>query len=239
MKKLGLITLMLAQSTAFAVNPAQGWYGGVILGFSYSPDTSYNYPLSKTVPSSVPITLPSTVPIKIINSELGLVGIQGGYRCGKLRGEGEFIYNNTPISGLKIQNTTLKNNKSQYYNFQAGTNTVALMANVFYDFLPSNPESSIAPYVGFGAGIADVSTIVKFGFYDTAGVNVKNIRISQSTSSAAGQGIIGVSLFADDYTAFSADFRYFATATKSKYLDARTQLYTFNILFNGMFDAGA
>ena len=41
-----------------------------------------------------------------------------------------------------------------------------------------------------------------------------------------------------DFSAFSLDARYFTTQKKSQVLDARVQVYSLNLTFNGAFNAG-
>ena len=97
-----------------------------------------------------------------------------------------------------------------------------------------------------GIGYAYTENSINMSFYydkditgaTIPGYEVLNLNISRNTSSPAGQVMIGASYFLDDFSAFSLDARYFTTQKKSQVLDARVQVYSLNLTFNGAFNAG-
>ena len=70
------------------------------------------------------------------------------------------------------------------------------------------------------------------------GYKVTTLDVNEATTSLAGQAMIGASYFLDDLTAFSLDLRYFTTEKKSQVLNARVQVLTVNLTFNGAFNLG-
>ena len=247
-KKIGLIALLLANNAVFAVNPVQGLYGGIILGINYTPNTNYVFP-ANVAPADIQLSQPGVSPVTTLTipspsltlkySTMGQIGGQLGYRCGKYRGEGQFVFNNSPYSSIQSGNLQVSSNHSSSYTFVGSTNTVYGMLNGFYDFLPSDPNSNFAPYVGVGIGYAAVQNTLNLGLWSVqTGTNVRNINITETTYSMAGQAIIGASYFLDDFTAFGLDLRYLTTSAKSNILDARLQVLTLNVTFNGAFNLG-
>ena len=104
------------------------------------------------------------------------VSAAAGYRIvPALRVEGEFSYRQSQVEALGIHGT---------YNSRAA------MANIYSDF---GRFGKVVPYVGAGAGVADVD--------------------DSDDPVAADQLMAGVSYNADDKTAFVLGYRYFATQT--------------------------
>lgn len=238
MKRLGLIALLLTNASAYAVNPVQGWYGGILLGINYTPSTNFTFPTSFTPPPEIPIVIPTTVPISLNYKTMGQLAGQVGYRCGKFRGEGQLAYNNSPYSSLKINNVTLfAPSTSPYYSFEGSTNTLSGMVNGYYDFLPSAPDSSFAPFVGLGLGYAHTQNVIDLDFWYN-NQQIRHVQIKRSGNSPAGQAMIGANFFMDDFAVFALDLRYFTTANKSTVSNARVEFLTVNLTFNGAFDFG-
>ena len=235
--KLSLIALMLANTSVFALNPVQGWYGGLILGVSMQPTNTFTFvtPISTLEPKTASLT----------RSILGDVGGQIGYRCNHFRVEGELLYNNNPYDTLTVGNVVINSpSTSSGLRVQGDTNTGAFMANGFYDIYTPNQDnlSQVVPYVGVGVGYAYVQNSIQF--YNNE-VLVPNGSIKKSYSGPAGQIILGTSYFMDDFTTFGLDVRYFTTGIKSKTsplglntFDTKTQLISVNLSFNGAFDFG-
>ena len=241
MKRLGLLALLLTNASAYAVNPVQGWYGGILLGINHTANTHFNFPTTFTVPPELSGKLPAIptdVPVNLDYSTMGQLAGQVGYRCGKYRVEGQLGYNNSPYSSLKINNQTLfAPSTSPYYSFVGSTDTVSGMINGYYDFLPSEPDSNFAPFVGIGLGYAYTTNVIDLDFWYN-NTDIRDIRISRTTTSPAAQAMIGASYFLDDFTAFALDLRYFTTTTKSSVMDARVEVLSLNLTFNGAFNLG-
>lgn len=159
------------------------------------------------------------------------------------------MFNNSPFSKVQFGNRVIESpSNNQYFTFKGATNTLAGMINGFYDFVPTDSESALIPYVGIGIGYAGTQNSIQMDFWippgtppdPTLGEGVQQpaITLSRNTSSIAGQAIIGASYFIDDFTNFGLDLRYFTTTAKSQILDSRVQYLTVNLSFNGAFNLG-
>lgn len=252
--KLGVATIGLISSNTFAVNPVSGWYGNLLIGTSavQTVERSFSFPVNQ---NGSLVYLDGTGQLSY--SILGNLGIALGYRCEKYRGEAQFLYNNNPYKEItftgdsqQIVITTGANSISTRktgttsWNLDGSTTTMGIMANGYYDFLPNNPRSNIAPYVGLGVGYAYTSNSLSMTCVNNAGKNCvvtsgdKIRSVEKNIWSVAGQGIAGVSYFLDDFTTFGLDFRYFSTVSEVPLFNTRNQFISLNFLFNGTFDAG-
>ena len=247
MKRVSLIALLLSTSSTYALNAVQGWYAGILLGLNYTPSVNFIYPTNFIVPSQIPITLPTNVPVTLTYGHLGQIDGQIGYRICNFRVEGQIGYNGSPYSSLKVNNKTLlAPSTSPYYNFSGYTGTAYGMINGYYDVMPSDPDSNFVPFLGLGIGYAGVGNTINMDFYydknnageTVPGYEVLDVNIKQTSSSAAGQVMIGASYFLDDFASFSLDLRYFTTQKKSPISNARVEFATVNLTFNGAFNAG-
>ncbi len=246
MKRLGLLALLLTNTHAYAVNPVQGGYGGILLGFNYTPRTSFIFPTSFDYPVNPlkpPVKVPANAPATLGFGTMGQLAGQVGYRWGKYRVEGQLGYNNSPIKTIALKDfhtpgfTIPINNKNINIHSKASTNTLYGMVNAYYDFLPSEPDSSFAPFVGLGLGYAYTLHTVELEFLNH-GVYDQIIAVKEKTTSPAGQIIIGGSIFMDDFTAFALDLRYFTTHTKATVSNANVKVISLNLTFNGAFNFG-
>ena len=225
-KGLGMATICLATGTALAVNPVPGFYAGLMLGANYSPATNYTF----IDPSSN-----STVQGRVYYSVLGNIAGQLGYRCNHYRIEGELLYNDNPIKDIKLGPVTF-NKVSKYntgYGIRARTDVAALMFNGFYDFYTPGQISYFSPYVGAGIGYAMVMNQIKF--YNNS-VYVPGSNRSNSDTALAGQLILGLGYFLDDFTSMGLDLRYLTTQKAVFPFENRTQVGTINVTLNGSFD---
>lgn len=223
--KTSFIALLLANGATYALNPVQGWYGGVLIGVNYAPSANFN------IPTAIP---PINVPGALNYGTMGAIGGQLGYRFGKYRLEGQYFYNNNPYKSLELGDITLfAPSTSPDFRIEGSTDSGLGMLNGFYDFLPSDPRSSIVPYLGVGLGYAYFSNNLTI-YHNN--VNLYAAHVKEATTSPAGQAIVGMSYFLDDFASFSLDFRYLTTSGKSKFLDSRLQVYTLNLSFNGAFN---
>ena len=224
--KTGFLALLLANGSAFALHPVQGWYGGLLLGFNYTPKTNFS------LPTLTPgLNIDGTLNYGIF----GEIGGQFGYRCGKYRLEGQLLYNNSPYKSLVLGGVTIRDDSSNTtgVRLEGSTDTGVAMFNGYYDFFTSDASRNFIPYVGLGLGYAYVSNNLKV--YNKE-VLVTKDRIKEHNTSPAGQIILGGSYFLDDFTFFGMDIRYLTTTTKSDALDSRVQVYSFNLSFNGAFN---
>ena len=251
-KLLGLSILLLANEGTYAVNPPQGWYAGLIIGPSYTPNLSHTYNgLLTGTPTKVTLT----------HTPFGNIAIDAGYRMTGLRLEGEFLFNGNPYKQLKVGSFVINNasgnlspttptGMSKGLQLKGQTYTAALFGNVFYDFFTPGAETSYVPYIGAGIGYARVYNGIKF--YEHSLV-IPGSNLSSTANAPAVQGIIGLSYFLDDFASFGLDFRYLTTKSfdqfHSKKLNAsygelalqsqptsRLQLASVNLTFTGSFD---
>lgn len=264
--QFGLISSLLVSQSALAINPIQGFYGGIIAGMSHSNVSTY--PLT-----FFPVGIPSFKGIVNNSSIGGGGGAALGYRIQRFRVEGEAFFNYISSGTLTLNGCTLEspavttptgicdkdvgvnglaNRKQAGFN---GSNTAAYgLVNVYYDFFSDDPESTIFPYIGVGIGGARLKKSVNFyaNVFKTDTVPAPSIGGSVSASSPAAQGIIGIGFFLDDYVWASMDYRYLTTNTISRYeptstntrtrtrmqhgLDTRYTLSTLNFSINFAFD---
>ena len=232
---LAAASMLALTGTAHALNPISGTYGGFFIGGSYAPD----------------ITLKTTNVItgKPMSSTLGFKGLvnaggQIGYRfCDRYRVEAELLYNKNPYSFLNIGNYTVHSpSTSTGLRMQGGTTSGIAFANGYYDFLSDDDTSSVVPYAGLGIGYAYLYNAVEF--YNNE-VLVPNSHQKTSSTRPAGQAILGVSYFLDDFMSFGIDFRYYGTITTKTTTSRTNQMLSpslsvgsINFLFNGVLDFG-
>ena len=256
---VSLITASLLglSSTAFAVNPVEGWYAGIYLGPSYAPTTVI--PINKTyiLPSSSGQIIPVGT-ASLSYGVLGGVGGEAGYRCGHLRAEGQLLYNNNPYSSLSTNEPKMMINGTRTtYNgvalppsMKGQTNIGAALINGFFDLYTPGKDnvSNIAPYIGLGVGYAYVQNNITFQFPNalaSGAINASGGQFWHSYAAVAGQAIAGVNYFMDDFTTMGIDLRFFSTANENhpaRYtftsFNTKAQIYSANLIFNGAFDLG-
>lgn len=240
-----LITSCLAvATTAHAVHPASDWYGGLIAGANYAANFPFNY-----------LNLEGELqPGQLGHNIMASIGGQVGYRWyDNYRAEVEFIFNNSPYSYLRLGDVSIHAPKtSTGLRLNGKTDSGIVTANFFYDIF-ADFSSDVVPYLGLGVGYAYLKSSIKFylndvqvtpnHYEDIVGVIPSN----KSKSGPVGQAIVGLSYYLDDYSYFALDVRYLVSASQtlvqqqvdgtSNTINARYQLYTLNIVFNGAFDA--
>ncbi len=237
--------MLIGHNAAHALNPVNGFYGGVFLGVSYADSSNFTF--------TPPVTIAGTNGSisadsgKLPRSVLGEVGGQIGYRfCDRFRFEVEYLYDNNPFSSLTLNNVTIT---SPYYtltppnsikfdnvensanaHIQGDVNMGAVMANFLFDIFTSGQDgySSVLPFVGGGLGMSYVQNSLQFYSPSITTANSTTIpsreifSALQTRTTWAAQGIVGVHYFLDDFTWFSLDLRYFQTGSS----DPKTE-YTF------------
>jgi hypothetical protein len=238
--KVSLAALFMTQSVSYALNPVQGWYGGVLIGANYTPSINFTLPNEViNAANSMNYKLPQFGTDGTLNyGIMGEIGGQLGYRCGKYRLEAQYFYNNSPLHSLQLGAFTLYQASTSYTTdsyVNGSTDSGFVMLNGFYDFLPSDPSSNFAPYVGLGAGYSYNSNNLKFFLFNNNTELFDTFQVREHMTSPAGQAILGVTYFLDDFASFGLDVRYLTTSKKDEALKARVQFYTINLSFNGAF----
>lgn len=251
MKRLGLIALLAINSSVYAKDFAPGLYGGILLGVSSTPNTSFFLPAEEVgnLNTLQDLLIPNNTTMldgigKATHGYLGQIAGQIGYRfCGKYRLEGELAYNSSPIKSLTFGDITLNGSTHQYYNYKGNVNTVMGMINAYYDFMPSDPRSYIAPYVGIGIGYLSANSLVDINVWvpdpNTLIGTEYSSHIKDKLTSPAGQIILGTNIFMDDFSSFGLDVRYLTSSSVSPLTDTRVEIISLNFTFNGAFDLGA
>lgn len=217
----GALTALLCNQ-ASALNPTQGLYGGIELGGSYTPNVNFYF--------SNPLTgLDDYGSLKY--KVFGNIGGEIGYRIDHVRLEIEPWVNYNNFSTLDLGEYVIRSsNNSPGLYMKGGTTIFAGMFNAFYDFYTEGGDSGFSPYAGLGIGYAYIQNSVQF-YYNNAAITSS---YTASESSAAVQGIVGLGYFLDDFTWFGLDYRYFTTRNIGV-LDARMQVNSVNVSFNGSF----
>ena len=251
---LATFGLLAVSMTSFALDPAPGPYAGMIIGGSYlasinvqslSPFFTNLY--QNTNFSNYINTIGATINGNTKYTEtfnfMGLLGAQLGYRYDNFRMEIQGFYDTNPINYIAINSVQLSSSKSQVAYVSGQANIVSGLFNFYYDFIPpGNIDTSVAPYVGFGVGYAWVQ--------NNLNIKVSNVEYSfpdyeQFKGVAAGQLIVGLAYFIDDYSFFGFDARILSTLpvqqpypyNNSDYSNNYT-LASANLSFNGHFDLG-
>ena len=188
MRKVTLASLfcLLTAATApcLAIKPVSGVYAGVFLGPTFTPSISFNFnpkAFQNGTFNSFQTSLASLLNITVADvqnlianktlrngniagsvkySVLGGIGGDLGYRfCDDFRLEGEILYNNNPISELKIGPYSIPSSKSSgTFHISGDTNTASFLFNFLYDVPIQSKDgySATRPYIGAGLGYAYV-----------------------------------------------------------------------------------
>lgn len=221
----------------YSLNVVEGWYGGIILGANYSPDVKYVYVSPYEFDALYDFDL-TTQGGKLTYSAFGNIGGLFGYRFpGGFRLEFEADYSYVPYQKLAINlltsspvidtttlttisdttNTTVivrSPNHSTAIKMEGSTSSGFAFANAFYEYIQYGCENPWVPYIGIGLGWGYINNSAKL--FDNE-YDVNNGNASINTSTAMGQGIVGINYFLDDFTAFGMDFRYITSAKKVAY----------------------
>lgn len=244
----GLTTALLLSSTSYALDPVQGFYGGVFIGGNYTSPITFN------------LTNQTTHAVfangQLAYSMYGNGGGELGYRMNQFRVETELFYNNSPYSSITINGHRFKTKKSgSGFRYKGQTSTGAVMINGFFDAFFVGEDSDVVPYIGLGLGYARIQNSIKF-YCNNVNVGTSTLVLNKDRSCAlisnpngpdsnlkatasagAAQAILGISYYMDDYTTFSLDVRQFATRNINTF-NSKVQFTTLNLGFNGAFDCG-
>ena len=217
---------MALSGSVFAVNPMQGLYGGILLGGNYTTSTPYTFrnPLSLVIQTGT-----------LKYSAMGNGALFVGSRFGQLRVELEGLYNYVPYKEIQTTTQNFQARKtSKNLRLQGNASVASLFFNSFYDFYTAGSSSNFAPYIGVGVGYSYFWRDLKF--YNN-NIEISGTHVHGTSSLPAAQGILGVSYFLDDYTAFGLDYRYYSTGKMGVYGDNKFQVSTINLSFTGSFCA--
>lgn len=237
--QFALAGLLVTSCSVFGATPAEGWYGGLLGGVSYTPTASVTLfdPLTKT-----------TMTGRLTHSIGGGGGGQIGYRICNFRLEGELYINSSPYTQLKIGNVTIRKhvNPNFLLRMNGSTTVGAGFANAFYDFYDEENDPTWVPYLGLGIGYSRIRNSVNLTIprANFAGPNLIgnafSFTTSRTKSTPIGQGIIGISYFYSDFTTLGLDYRYMVTKSLQGNhgggFTGKTQINALNIVFNHWFN---
>lgn len=225
--RLVIAGMLLAFNTAFALNPVQGWYLGVMGGGTYAPKIDFTFVNPHTFANGTG---------QLTYSLGGNGGIFLGYLCNKFRFEGEALYNMNQFDKLELGTLVLKDHLTPNgVRIYGDTSFLAGFFNVLYDFYQPGVDVNLVPYVGLGLGFASIQNDFKlYSVYFNNGIT-PIFTAKETTSTPIGQAIIGLSYFLDDFAAAGMDFRFLGTR-KIDALGKSFRAATFNINFTYALD---
>ncbi len=255
--KVSLLSPLLWSTSLFALEPIDGFYGGLFAEVSHGPSGQEIYFHEDLM------LFHGNVEYSPIS---GGAGFMLGYKFRHLRAEGELLFNRISTGPLTVGTCTIQSPnvttptgvctpvlydgfKAKALAYSGNSTAVYGLFNGIWDFYSSEGDSGVAPYVGFGAGMASIKNGSSF-------INTNTDYSHGQTHKSSGiayQGILGVSYYMDDFTWCSIDYRYLTTNRKA---DSGTTavtsttappnlpsknytLNTFNMTINVAFDKGA
>ncbi|MFT4059423.1 MAG: outer membrane beta-barrel protein [Legionella sp.] len=241
--KLSFTFGLIMNSSVFAADPVTGFYLGVLGDLSYATTSDSQFTFN---PGSGPITA---------NTELQPIGGGGGLSIGyrvnsAFRLEGELFFNANNYKDATIGTCTLVSSNlvspqgsncpavvvNNGLGFNANIFGAYALLNAYYDILSSDPNASLFPYIGAGAGGAYVrnTAAVQTDKYPPAGATLIDVSANSSNTGFAVQGIVGVGYYLDDFATLGLDFRYITTL-RSTNNNNSNNLSTSTILGSGSF----
>ncbi len=244
--KAGFLLGLTISTSAYTADPVEGFYFGVLGGISHSPNTQLNFTINNTA----------------YNGEVTLEPVGGGggfslgYKINRFRLEGEFFFNINNYDTLRVNSCTLVSPNvlspegtcpafitDNGLGFKGSTMDFYGLFNVFYDFLSSDPNVNFFPYVGLGLGGAIVKNNgqVQNNKFFADGYTPIVVSKGFSNSGFAGQGIVGISSYVDDFTTLGVDFRYLSTfnSGNGNRVNTPNWVATINFTANFALDKGA
>ncbi len=205
MKTLAALALgAMALGLASTANAQTGWYVGVGGGAVIEQDPTTDITFSNRTMTNLN-GLQLTDPEFKANMDTGwAVDLSAGYAglfIPQFRVEGEVAYRSNSVSKI-TESPPVFPCGSVGCNGTGDVNSLALMANGYYDFLNS---SAFTPYIGGGVGAARVSA-------DSVGITTPfHFTFSANDWQFAYQGIAGVRYNFNPNWDIHLDYRYFAT----------------------------
>lgn len=230
-KKLSLTAAALALSVAIplsasasAMSTPNGWYASALGGIAFTP--------SVNIPDTDGITGGKLTYKKPSWQAAAAVG----FKSGQMRYEGEFLYQRSTIKSITANGFTIPATIAGVnVGLTGNTQVYAGMANVYYDFDQISESTPLNPYVGFGAGYAQVRNKATFSG-TIGGVTVTSPADKEKDNVFAYQAIAGLNYNFDSNTSAQLDYRYFGT-TKVNALEKRWQNHTLNLGLTVHFDS--
>ncbi|KTD06678.1 hypothetical protein Lgra_2516 [Legionella gratiana] len=242
--KFGFILSLISKS-AFSLEPVQGFYFGLLGQISHAPNTDLSFTINN-VPYSGEVTLG---PIG------GGVGTSIGYKIQNFRLEGEFLYNINNYGEFQIGTCTLISPtvvgpegicpayiEDNGLGFNGNTMGFYGLFNVFYDFMPSDPDKYFVPYLGLGLGGAIIRNQGNIESTKYSGVDPAiTFTSNNSQGGFALQGIVGFNYYLDDFTTLGLDFRYVSAMISNNNNNSSNSQFgisTINLVFNFALEKG-
>ncbi|HRD71096.1 MAG TPA: outer membrane beta-barrel protein [Legionella sp.] len=242
--RLSILSGILFNQSAMALNPVQGFYVGLLGTISHGPS------------SDEIMVRPNPFGTKVIgtvdySSVSGGGGGVLGYKYSHFRVEGEIFYNSISTGPLTVGSCTLESSNiltptgvcprpeyetfvSQALGYNGKSNALYGLVNAYWDFFSYEGETMVVPYLGAGIGQARIRNTNNFT--NTYTFNSKEY--TESNTSGAYQGIVGLSYYMDDYAWIGMDYRYLSTKALPEFQDRRYALHTLNFNVNFAFDKG-
>lgn len=242
--RFGFTLSLIISSTAFsAADPVEGWYLGLLGQLSHAPNQRLTAIVHSFPPyTAEPLILGVNKPVTL-GPVGGGAGASLGYKINMFRVEGELLFNINNYEEYKTGSCTLispnavgprgegctypiyenlwglgfKGNKMDFYGLINGF--------VDFNFLFSDPNINIIPYLGLGLGGAFMRSHAEFRsnkyapipypFPSSPPAVSPKISIDSNQSGLAVQGIVGVSWYLDDFATIGVDFRYIAAVNSN------------------------
>lgn len=237
--QLSLLSGVLLSNAGFALNPVGGFYGGLMAEASNGPsrDTIQIHENPHHYKGIVHYS-----------SLGGGGGFMLGYKFRQFRTEGQFLYNHISTGPVDIGDCRIENAdiltptgscpaKAVANGIGHNGKSTAMygLVNAYWDFFSYEGETSLVPYLGLGFGMAQVKNTNEFVATRTYYTHEQN----KTNSSAAYQGIVGLSYYMDDFAWIGMDYRYLSTKNLPIFENKKYALNTLNFVVNFAFDKGA
>jgi opacity protein-like surface antigen len=221
------IGLLLASTACFSLNPAQGWYVGMVGGGTYAPkiDFKLKNPIDHKNNKSTASYLFG-----------GNGGAMLGYRLCNFRLEFEALVNDNKLQQLKVGEFTFGNQPNkQHVRVSGYTYFISGLVNGIYEFYqPESERTNFVPYLGLGLGYANLQSKQSFEKEPLYSASFNLDTITESRSAGIAQAILGLNYFMDDFAAVGIDYRYMIIS-KSGYATNYFQPQTINLSFTYAF----
>lgn len=220
-----LSSLVLSSSvyaSAYASDPVQGFYLGLLGEISHISNID-----ATVIVNQNPYM--GTISVGPVG---GGAGGAIGYKVQSFRFEGELLVNANSFGELKVGTCTLISPavlgprgacptvvQTNGLGFKGTSLGIYGLFNAYYDFLPGpSSDRKVIPYIGLGLGYAQIKNTIQIqnNQYVFAGLTPISVSSSVSKSGVAGQGILGVSYYLDDYAVVGVDFRYLTSSNSQK-----------------------
>ncbi len=259
-RKFALACLLLANYSAFAATPSDGWYWGLLGGITFTPSISGRTAIAASPLGVLPITGATPLSFTFIPTmgtiRYGVGGDGGGhlgYRICNFRVEGELLFNYSPISSVNSDGIRIERHVTLGNELQVRGQTVlgAFLFNGYYDFYDDEYDTTWVPYLGLGIGYAGSRTSLDFAVPQNFALigtlrPIRNFTFNtrNSRSGPVAQGIIGISYYYSDDLSFGLDYRFTSIITTnrsgnsggSRSSSGRVQLNALNLNFRYSFD---